>query len=524
MDPKPIQDLSFAGRHQECLQACQELLKSEPDNPVIWKYRGKSLLALGQPENAQQCLAKAHQLDMVDPEITKDIGNTYLNLGDTNEAKKWYEKSLLINQNYAPAICNLANIKRWNGYNQEAADLYKRAINEDPQLVLAYTGAASSYLALGDIDQAESLATRAIQINPTISGVNEVLANVCQTRKDYKQAIKFYQKELKFNPRSRNSLLNLGLLFLQQGNAEASIGPLTIASKICETQQCSLLLAQAHQKVGNLKEAIAEYTKIDISKSQNKLIPFSFGLCLLNEGSNVDAIEAFNIAIKIDSSFLPAWINIATAFQKEGNYKEAQQATEKVLRLDPDNSDAHLSLGVIHTHLGNLDQALACTLRSRELRPDNPITHRRLAGIYKNLGHLDQALASILASLELQPTNAAAHMNLGEIYKALGKLDEALESTLQSINLKPSYSPALTNLAAIYLRLGLYKNALTASLQSIQIDPKNPSNYLNLSQAYKQLDDMPNAVKSINHAIRLDNQNALAYLLRGMISLVFGSL
>ena len=37
------------------------------------------------------------------------------------------------------------------------------------------------------------------------------------------------------------------------------------------------------------------------------MIPFNLGLCLLNTGSNIDVIEAFKLAIKLDESFLPAW-------------------------------------------------------------------------------------------------------------------------------------------------------------------------------------------------------------------------
>ena len=33
------------------------------------------------------------------------------------------------------------------------------------------------------------------------------------------------------------------------------------------------------------------------------MIPFNLGHCLLNTGSNIDAIEAFKIAIKLDDHF-----------------------------------------------------------------------------------------------------------------------------------------------------------------------------------------------------------------------------
>ena len=116
-DLTTIQELSAAGRHQECLLACQNALQVNPEEVYAYKYAGKSLLALGQFEKAQQCLVKAHQLDGSDPETVKDIGNIFLNLGNKDTALEWYEKALEININYAPAINNLASLKRQSGNN-----------------------------------------------------------------------------------------------------------------------------------------------------------------------------------------------------------------------------------------------------------------------------------------------------------------------------------------------------------------------------------------------------------------------
>ena len=61
-DLATIQELSAAGRHQECLQACQNALQTNPEETYPYKYAGKSLLALGQFQKAQQCLVRAHLL------------------------------------------------------------------------------------------------------------------------------------------------------------------------------------------------------------------------------------------------------------------------------------------------------------------------------------------------------------------------------------------------------------------------------------------------------------------------------
>ena len=111
MDQKSIRDLSSTGHHQECLKACQQLLQSEPQTSP-WRFAGKSLVYLGQLDKAQRCLTYAHRLDTTDPEIINDVGNIFLNQGNRHDAARCFEKALEIDQNYAPAINGLANIKR----------------------------------------------------------------------------------------------------------------------------------------------------------------------------------------------------------------------------------------------------------------------------------------------------------------------------------------------------------------------------------------------------------------------------
>jgi len=508
VDQQTIQELSSTGRHQECLQACQQLFQSEPENSLPWKYAGKSLLALGEFEKAQQCLAKAHQLDTSDPETIKDIGNTFLSLGNKDTAAQWYEKSLGVNHNYAPALNNLANLKRQGGNNQKAVDLFKQAIQADPQLIQAYAGAAASYLALGDLDQAELFAKQAIELNAGAPGMNEILGIIFQNKKKFRQAVESYHKELGINPKSNTSLLNLGLLLLQQGEAAAAIEPLARATAINPSEQCSLLLAQAYQNIGKLKEAISEYKKIDITQSQNKMIPFNLGLCLLKTGSNIDAINAFKIAIKLDESFLPAWGNIGTALMNEGRHREALRVTQKVIALDPDNSAAHMDLGVIHKNFGNLNEALNSTLKSLELKPNNPIAHMNLGSIYKELGDLDKALNSTLKSLELKPDNPTTHMNLGTIYKELGNLDKALNSTLKSLELKPDNPTTHMNLGGIYIELSCTDQALASTIQSLEIKPDNPDAHENLSIIYLSLEKLDEALNSIMKSLEIKPNNA----------------
>ncbi|WP_063399042.1 class I SAM-dependent methyltransferase, partial [Prochlorococcus marinus] len=506
-DQATVKQLSATGRHQECLQACQNILQGNPEEAFAYKYAGKSLLTLGQLEKAHQCLAKAHQLDQTDPETAKDIGNSYLQLQDIDNARKWYQAALVINKGYAPAIFNLASLDNRSGNHKSAIALFKQAIAADPNLFQALLGAASSAMALGQVEQAIVFASNALEINPNTPKAHELLGIAYQNTGQQEKAIEHYQKEISRNATAITSLTNYGLILLQNNDVTASIKLLKQASEIGANEQITLLLAQTYQQQRQWTNAIAEYEKLNLEITKNKLIPFNYGLCLMEVGISDKAIEAFKTAIKLDQAFVGAWGNIGAIYKREGQLQEALEATKKTLLLDPKNATAYIQLGGIYQELGSLDLALTSILQSLELNPDNPNVLSNLGLIYKDLGNLEQALASTLKSLELKADNPGALRNLGLIYKDLGNLDQALTSTLKSLELKPDNHISLMNLGGIYKDLGSLDQALTSTLKSLELKPDNPGALMNLGLIYKDLGNLDQALTSTLKSLELRPDN-----------------
>ena len=52
MNIQMIKDYSEEGRHQECIDACDLVLQSSPEEVSCYKYGGKSLLSLGEVKKA----------------------------------------------------------------------------------------------------------------------------------------------------------------------------------------------------------------------------------------------------------------------------------------------------------------------------------------------------------------------------------------------------------------------------------------------------------------------------------------
>lgn len=512
-----IQELFAAGRYQKCLQACQHAMQCNALEAYAYKYGGKSELALGQLKQAQLNLVKAHQLDSSDPEVATEIGNIFLNDGNKYKALEWYQKALEVNNSYAPALSSIAYLKSLSGNNDQAVELFQRAIHADPSLGEAYLGAATSFLALGHLDQAELYAERALGLNQIMPSANEIIGIAYQRKNNLSKATESYQKEIKINPFAAKSLLNLGILHLQSGKILEALASFAKVSSIDESEQCSLLMAQAYQKLGKYQEAIIHYKKISITPLMNKLIPFNLGLCFLNIGQSDDAIKAFHDAILLDDTFVAAWGNIGTCLKQEGHLKEAIHATRKVLELDPGNLNALLNLGSIYMGLGELNLALEFTLKSIELNPYDSILYMNLGSIYKDLGRLDLALESIHKSIQLNPDNPISYINLGSIYKDLGELNLALESIHKSIELNPDNAISCLNLGGIYKDLGELDLALEFTLKSIELNPNNPISYMNLGSIYKDMGNPKQALQFTLKSLELKPDSSISYMNLGSI-------
>ncbi|NMP05999.1 tetratricopeptide repeat protein [Cyanobacteria bacterium 150NLHA] len=508
-DLRTIKQLSADGHHQECIQACQEAFQVEPEQAIAYKYAGKSFLALGQIEQAQKLLIKSHQLDKSDPETTKDIGNSYLQLQDIANARKWYQASLVINKDYAPAINNIANLDSQSGNHNSALELFKQAIAADPNLFPALLGAASSAIALNQPDKAIAFAINALEISPNTLKAHELLGIAYQNTGQQEKAIEHYKKEISRNSAASASMVNLGVILLQRKEAAESIKLLKQASVIAPNEQISLLLAQAYQNQQQWSDAISEYEKLNLGAAHNKLIPYNYGLCLIEAGVSDKAIAAFETALKLDKDFVEAWGNIGVIHKREGRLKEALEATQTALLLEPNNAVAHMNLGSIYKELGNLEEALEATLKTLELKSDNADAYITLGNIYKEIGKHDEALEATLKSLSIKPDNADAYINLGNIYKEIGKHDEALEATLKSLELKADNEKAYINLGAIYKDLGDTRRALEHTLKSLELKPDNALAINNLNKFSREaiVGQENAAILTQAYAILLNNKN-----------------
>ena len=196
------------------------------------------------------------------------------------------------------------------------------------------------------------------------------------------------------------------------------------------------------------------------------------------------ASAAAERAVSLDPFLAGGWISRAMARIEQNSLDGAQQDLEKALELEPLNADAWFGLAKVAEIQSRPELAEQHYRKAIELRPDTWIYLSALGNLYFDLGKYRAAEQAFTASLEQAQGNYLSHRNLGTVYYLQGRLDEAATQLQQALQIRPDTS-VYTNLGNIYFTQGLYAEAAKAFEKSLDVGSAEYTQWANLADAYR---------------------------------------
>ena len=182
------------------------------------------------------------------------------------------------------------------------------------------------------------------------------------------------------------------------------------------------------------------------------------------------ALGYFEQAIKLDSSYAPAWVGLAMVFNRQAYYGYAPNsdafgkgrvAAEQALKLDRNLPGASAELGIVQmAHDWDWVGADTSFQRALALEPGNAMVLLRAADLALALGHVDEALALNRRSVEVDPLSAEAQLYLGLAALYAGRLEEASAGFTKALELNPAYPSTRAFLGRLYLARSQPQEAL----------------------------------------------------------------
>jgi tetratricopeptide (TPR) repeat protein/predicted Ser/Thr protein kinase len=317
------------------------------------------------------------------------------------------------------------------GNNAEAAKSFQDAIKADGQFALAYAKLAQAYADLGQDEDAEPAAQKAVSLSASLPMQEKYLiqANYNRIEKDYPKAIEAYQNLVKVSPQNTDYLFDLGAAYENTGDYEKA------------------------------KEQFAKVVELDPKRVS--------GLVALGRVQ----IEGGNAQAGLDS--LSRALPLAIEAQDEAGRAQILQA-----------------MGVAYSTMQRPDDALKNVQESLEIKTKLGMKKgiadslQMIGSIYDGMGKSDLALQNYNKALsirrEIGDKQGTANVlsDLGDFYVEHGKYDDALRLFKESlgsqieIHNEQMQGQVLNNIGNTYLAKGDYENARTYFERALQVREK----------------------------------------------------
>ena len=476
-------------RPADALRCDQELLALNPADYGTRAHLGKTLSALGQPEDAETQLRLAleewerqHgggpvgdvQL-LAKLGIYEQLGLVLMRLGRDAEAETVLLEAVAVvdetddlegpDEIIACPFVALGALYKKTGQDARGAGVLRRAADLEPYKATLQVDAALASQLAGDLAEAKTYIERAAKISttPHVQQLREEIARgELSADTTLGGAVRAFER------------YDFGLAAQLVDGALGKApdhGPSHVVRALLHTLDVDYAAAKASLERADNAEGAAVVR----------------GHLALGDKDYAGAASAFDAAREPDFeriegqdpsgySWLVArmlWTGQAWALANQARHTEALPWFDKVLEQKPGDVFALIGKANSQNALGQLEAAEALLERVLEADPDNPYALAELALVKLNRGDEAAAEATFQKALDVEPeTYTCPHEGLGLVYLRQGKVDAAKQSFEKAIEINPSIEYKKFNeLARIYMSEGRWDDAARLLEQSIANHP-----------------------------------------------------
>ena len=392
-----------AFRLHEAQVELQSLVEDSPDLPAVYFY-------LSQVYSAQQ---------------------------ESGLAQKALTDALHIQPGYLPALLGLGDISLQQSNPNAALAYASQIIAASFWIADAHILAGSSYLLLGDQNQAQRAFELAAGLNPRSAAAQERLGRVLGLRGNYPDAEKAYEASLAIAPDYAPALSGLSEIFLKEGKARQASTRLD-RQIAAQPKAFQLYVAKAEFCIGQKDWVCAERNYQQALKLNPYHVNSYLALAHIYAATNrpESMIQEYEAARSKFPEYLPTYALLAQVYEYLGNVDGARQTYQAALKVDPNSYQLMSNLASLYAdHGGSLSDALQLAEKAKTEQPDDPVVNDSLGWVYYKQGLYRSAVPPLEAAVAKNPQVAKFQFHLGMAYLAAGQPAQArtsLQAALQS--------------------------------------------------------------------------------------------
>ncbi len=355
---------------------------------MIYKFKGEY-------EKALDNLKKAYIINNDDKNVIENLAKLYYRFGDLRTSLKYYKYLLKYSENKAKIYMMLGEINYRQGYLQDAADNYLRAVS----LSLSPDEAKVTYINLG---------------------------NIYYKLKSYEMALNYYNKALELDKTDSNLYYNIGLLYVAQNNFSSALRVINKGLEINpDDLKLNLLLPRIYLLNNDKDRAMIVLRDLIEKYPDNSVLYFEIAKLFYNLKKYDEALNFYKRLEKqnIDKNIeVKLYLNIGIIYLKKGMIDDAARYLERAYMIHPLDALVNYNLGLLNYRLRDYDKAMEYFRTVLRLDADDNIkamTYLTLGNIYYKKGKYLMAEEKYKKAIKHNSSLTEAYYNLKLVAKKI---------------------------------------------------------------------------------------------------------
>lgn len=360
---------------------------------------------------------------------------------------------------------------------------------------------------------------------------------------DYENAIINYQKALKINAHSSETLNKLGESFLRNNQPAEAEKNFTLASQLNpDSINLKINIARAHLNAREIQEAKDIIWKLEAT---NPLVNYYQGIIQILYKNFDESEKIFKNIVKtepkpdqniIDRSqkFIDAYQNfslypdaeqlflqllLAKAMTDTGEYQASIPLLFDILNKKNNYRDAWIVLGFAYLNTNKAQDAIDAFEQAKELTPDKPETLFFLGLAYFANNDIEKAIHFIESADEFgyEPKDQI-NLKLGDLYLLKKLYKKSAQKYENVISLNPQKIEVFTR--AVWLNIDKLDNpekALSIANKSLEYHKDKAMSYNLVGWAYTSMEEFTKAKENLETALAMDPKLDAIYLNLGWL-------
>ncbi|HKY33983.1 MAG TPA: S41 family peptidase [Candidatus Polarisedimenticolia bacterium] len=418
-----------------------------------------------------------------------------------------------------------------------SARIFDALLKERPRVATAMAFLAISRRRLGELDAAEALWDRYLELDPQAAPARIHKIEV----QELKGAIADARKAVQDDPSRPGVWAALGRLLRRQPDLPGAAEAFAAAVKLSPSDP-SLHLARGLvlRDLGRWKEAAASFAGVGTHPRLGGMALYNLAFCARRARDHRLEVRAWADAVALHPGDLYAYrryvaalkrhgglelerarllhppggepaggsavrrlARLALAEEASGNKEAARAAAIDAVRADP--NDVHAQR-LIRDLLSLDARALEAATRDGGAAGEA----RRRGAVLLALGRVQEARPSLERALQEEPEDPSLLVAVAACARDAGEAAEAIRLLEKAGALDPSSFYAHLDLALAYGAAGRVQDAVEAAERAARIDPAMPAAWSILGTALKQAGRLDQAAGALEQAIHLDPMDDVA--------------